>query len=353
MSRSDQSQPAIQTLIERDRIKQENKRQRTMSESMNSLSRTATVDDESDEETTTASRAKKARAEVAQSARQAELREKENERERARADAAGRRQERAGRRRVDGKSAVDVTDGTALTAHSELDQDETPRPSGSAITSPLPSSQPPSPPTLAASEKIPQKKGPGKKTKKLGNNQYTKNRDLSNPAVISSPHGKKRQLANNQGLSSGDEQMPNGDPHPTNTSNSTTKNSPGHENGTGKGVGKFGKGKHKGVNGHGAQEPRDMSIAEMARTMDGMTTFMRRAQIESAGDRTPPGSDAPSRNTEGAALAIAGVVVQSPDAVAILPATEKPFEDMTAMEMADVVQRNIEKWKLKYGDLVV
>ena len=86
-----------------DSNKPDIKRQRTVSESITSISRTATVEDESDEETATASRIKKARADAAQTARQAELREKEKERERARADAAGRRQERAGRRRVDGK----------------------------------------------------------------------------------------------------------------------------------------------------------------------------------------------------------------------------------------------------------
>ncbi|KAK5113010.1 hypothetical protein LTR85_011032 [Meristemomyces frigidus] len=327
-------------------VKQENKRQRTASESITSLSRTATVDDESDEDNPSASRAKKARADLVQLQRQAELREKEKERERARAEAAGRRLERAGRRRVDEEAG-----------------DETPKPSTSARTSPPPSSQPPSPPTFIAPDKIPQKKGPGKKTKKLGNNQYTKNRDFSNLALLSSPHSKKRQLVNNQGgASSGDEQMPNGDTHPTNTSNSTNKNSPGHENGAtvvAKGVGKFaGKGKHKaGLNGHPptAQTAQEMSIHDMNRQMDAMAMCMQRAQVEMAGDRTPPGSDmmASRFHPDVAALAgLAGGAVQAPDA-ATGASEERPFEELSSMEMADRVQRNIRKWKTKYAEEVV
>ncbi|KAK4544773.1 hypothetical protein LTR36_004022 [Oleoguttula mirabilis] len=323
-------------------VKQETKRQRTASESITSISRTATVDDESDEDNPSASRAKKARADVVQLQRQAELREKEQERERARAEAAGRRLERAGRRRVEDEAA-----------------DDTPKPNPSARTSPPPSSQPPSPPTFiaTATDKIPQKKGPGKKTKKLGNNQYTKNRDLSSLALLSSPHSKKRQLANhNGGASSGDEQMPNGDANPTNTANS--KNSPGHENGgtiVVKGVGKFaGKGKNKaGINGHApaAQTAQDMSIFEMKRQMDAMTVYMQRAQVEMAGDRTPPGSDlmASRFHPDVAVLAgLAGGAVQAPDAAAAT--AERPFDELSSMEMADHIQRRIAGFKAKFTD---
>lgn len=85
-------------------IKQEHKRQRRVSESIPSVSKNSLEDDtDDDNENTLGSRTKKSKAEAAQSARQAEQREKDKERERARAEAAGRRQERAGRRRQDGK----------------------------------------------------------------------------------------------------------------------------------------------------------------------------------------------------------------------------------------------------------
>jgi hypothetical protein len=88
-----------------DSTKNDIKRQRVASESMTSLSRTATANDESDEDAVSASKSKKARADAVHTARQAEQRERNGEREKARAEAAGRRQERAGRRRVDGEHA--------------------------------------------------------------------------------------------------------------------------------------------------------------------------------------------------------------------------------------------------------
>lgn len=342
-------------------VKQENKRQRTVSESITSMSRTATVDDESDDDNPSASRAKKARADAVQEQRQAELREKEKERERARAEAAGRRLERAGRRRVDGWSPGRAMGRQTLTTFSDEAADETPKQSASARTSPPPSSQPPTPPMFSAPDKVSHKKGPGKKTKKLGNNQYTKNRDMSNLGLLSSPHSKKRHLANNQGgASSGDEQMPNGDSHPTNTSNSTSKNSPGHENGVttaSKGASKFaGKGKNKaGANGHApaAQTAQEMTIPEMKRQMDAMVMIMQRAQVEMAGDRTPPGRDLMASRfpPDVSALAgLAGGAVQAPDA-AVITTAETPFDELSSMEMADRLQRTISGWMAQYADV--
>lgn len=207
--------------------------------------------------------------------------------------------------------------------------EETPRPSASARTSPPPSSLPPSPPPPIPAEKPAPKKGPGKKTKKLGNNQYTKARDLANQAAASSPHSKKRQTANNHGGSSGDEQLANGD----------SKVSPGREPVSGKG-GKLGKGKHKAANGHTpAQEPRELTVHEMERRVDLMSTYMQRAQIEMAGDRTPPATDA-------SLAGMAGGAVQAPSSAGV---GEKGFEELSSMEQADALQRGIMKWKQLYG----
>ncbi|KAK3117958.1 Histone deacetylase complex subunit [Teratosphaeriaceae sp. CCFEE 6253] len=302
------------------------KRQRTASDAILPPSLNAEADDESDGENTTASRAKKARADAVQSARQAELRDQEKERERARADAAGRRQQRAGRRRGDEEELLD----------------ETPKPTGSERTSLPRSSQPPSPPpTFTAPEKIPQKKGPGKTVKKLGNNQYTKQRELAAQGIASSPHSKKRQLAGTGQTSSGDEHQVNGGSHPTNTSNSTSKNSPGGpENGTQKPAGKAGKGKNKLLNGlNSHKQPvavKDMSVADMERQMEAMLAYMQREQVEMA--------------NEGAALGLGGSgPAQAAAGVTSQPAVEKPFEEMSGMEMAPVVIAEIEKWKRMHG----
>ena len=289
---------------------------------------TNAIYDDSDEDpanSTSFSRAKKARAEAVQTAREADLREKEKERERARAEAAGRRQERAGRRRTD-------------------DEPEDMSKPASARTSPPPSSQPASPPANPASEKVSHKKGAGKKTKKLGNNQYTKFKDLANQGSASSPHSKKRNIASGNGTSSGDEQLANGDSHPTNTSNSTNKNSPDHGNGV---KGKFGKGKHKGVNGNGAgsvpAKPAELTLPQMKRQMELMSTFIKKAQMEAGGgDRTPSASEGLKVNE------MAGGAVQPTSAG---PVNGKGFDDMSAMEMGDVVQKNINDWQSRFDGL--
>ncbi|KAI7085069.1 hypothetical protein KC356_g6205 [Hortaea werneckii] len=293
---------------ESEDAKHDTKRQRILAESLAALSRNATIEDDSDEETPSGSRGKKARADAQQTARQAELREKEKEREKQRAEAAGRRQERAGRRRGD-----------------EPDPEETPKLSASAKTSPPPSSLPPSPPPQTTVERAPPKRGPGKKTKKLGNNQYTKarERDLAAQAAASSPHHRKRAL-NNNGGSSGDEQLPNGD---------------SNEPQTGKGKGK---GKNKVANGHAsAQEPRELTVQEMERVIDRMSLYMQQKQIEMAGDRTPPAADAGVPGMPGGA-------VQPPTSVAAGD-VERPFDELNSMEQADHIQRSIMKWKALFG----
>lgn len=260
-------------------------------------------------------RSKKARAEAVQTQRQAEVREKEKERDRARADAAGRRQERAGRRRVE----------------DELVED-TPRATTSAKTSAPPSSQPASPPVHLVPEKLSHKKGAGKKTKKLGNNQYTKLREQG--GVPSSPHSKKRQLASHGTVSSGDEQLPNGE---TNTSNSTNKNSPDHTSGgpVSKGPGRFGKNKKNGLNGNGAKGANgdgnggERTMASMNRTLEAMSRSIAAAQLELAGSGV-------------------GGAVREPGG----GGGDRPFEELSAMEMADVVSRGIYEWQTRWAHMV-
>ena len=323
------------------------KRQRTGSESGTASARKALSEDESESEhlPANASKSKKARAEAAQSARQAEVREKEKEREKARTEAAGRRQERAGRRRADDDPA-----------------DETPKPT-STRPSPPASSQPASPPAQAAPEKVSHKKGAGKKVKKLGNNQYTKLREQG--ITPSSPHSKKRQLAKDATVSSGDEQHAgNGETH---TSNSTSKNSPDHvppTNGVNGHAGgkKFGKGKKGGVNGgpNGAShkagagalwglENGERTLASMSRGIEAMARSVAAAQVEMAGSWTPNGQHG---NGNGKGGPVQAPTSEPMGAGGGLSGDSKVPDDLSAMEMADLVSREIHEWQTRFGHLV-
>lgn len=302
------------------------KRQRRASELQPSNLRRNSPDGDSDEDPTTGSGSKKSKGDTSQSARLSEAHEKANDRAKARAEAAGRRQERAGRRRAD-----------------EEAMEETPKPSNSAKTSPPASSQPGSPHDGNAPEKVSHKKGAGRKTKKLGNNQYTKIREQA----ASSPHGRKR---NGAGTSSGEENATNGDSnHLPNGSNGAGKNSPDHTVGV---KGRFGKGKHKAVNGHMArhEDPADLTVSMMKRRMEAMASFIARAQTETAGgDRTLSGQTGTATTNEGG---LAEGAVQSPDVqesgVGVDPTK---FERMSAMEMADVVSRSITGWHSQFDHL--
>lgn len=252
------------------------------------------------------------------SSRQADAREKEKEREKIRAEAAGRRQERAGRRRADDEP-----------------EDETPKPSTSAKTSPPPSSQPASPPETNGTENIAAKKGGPGKRKKLGNNQYTnKARDAS------SPHGKKRNL---NGTSSGEENLANGDSHHDSAA-VTRKSSPDHAP-TGKG--RF-KGRGKGFNGNGAkhEDPADLTVAGMKKRMELMSAFIARAQLELSGEKTP------SHELGSASPAGVGGAVQAPTVRSTPGPGSKAFDEMSALEMAQVVSGSIAGWHRQFDHLV-
>jgi len=334
------------------------------------MTRNALPGEESDDETNgggVMSKAKKARADAVQTARQSELREKEKERERTRAEAAGRRQERAGRRRVDGASRS--LQKNFKVAHADMREieaepaDETPKAGATAKISPPASSQPPSPPTFAVPEKVSHKKGAGKKVKKLGNNQYTKPRDPSTQPPPSSPHNKKRPLANHpQAADSGEEQG-------AVTGGGDAKLSPGaHDNGNGNaagigragGPGRFAKGKGKtGLNNgpharhhpnNNNDEPVERTFANMKRSMDGMMAFMQRHQVDMAaggGDRTPPddvAAAARGSSRDG--------VVRKGQEQEREQEQGRPFAELSSMEMADVVARSITKWNALYAQHV-
>jgi hypothetical protein len=318
-----------------------------VSESGLLLSRNATIEDESDddgEEGSFGGRSKKAKADAAMTARQYEQREKDVERERARAEAAGRRQARAGRRRQDGESRTVRLKAirTSLTdPPTEGELDDVPKLGGSASqASPPPSSQPESPPPTTTQEKLSSKKVAGRKVKRLGNNQYTKHRgeaptSAGNGNGISSPHSKKR--TNTSHTSSGDEHaLTNGNaesnststpdlPLPSVTSNGNTTTTNGTAIATGKGTGRWGKGKKNALlNGSSkATEPAELTIPGMAKNLDFMILFIHRAKSEVAADRARLGAErSPGERAEG---------------------------ELEAMELAEELTRGIREWQGRFS----
>jgi hypothetical protein len=312
-----------------------------VSESGLLLSRNATIEDESDddgEEGGFGSRSKKAKADAAMTARQYEQREKDVERERARAEAAGRRQARAGRRRQDGEFRIVEPKSirTSLTNPlTEGELDDVPKLGGSASqASPPPSSQPESPPPTTTQEKLSSKKVAGRKVKRLGNNQYTKHRGEAPTSAgngISSPHSKKR--TNTSHTSSGDEHaLTNGNAESNSTSTpdlplpSITSNGNTATNGTatGKGGGRWGKGKKNALNGAAkTTEPAELTIPGMAKNLDFMIMFIHRAKSEVAADRARLGAErSPGSRAEG---------------------------ELEAMELAEELTRGIREWQGRFS----
>jgi hypothetical protein len=318
-----------------------------VSESGLLLSRNATIEDESDddgEEGSFGGRSKKAKADAAMTARQYEQREKDVERERARAEAAGRRQARAGRRRQDGESRtvrLKATRTSLTDPPTEGELDDVPKLGGSASqASPPPSSQPESPPPTTTQEKLSSKKVAGRKVKRLGNNQYTKHRgeaptSAGNGNGISSPHSKKR--TNTSHTSSGDEHaLTNGNGNAESNSTSTpdlplpaiSATSNGNPttatNGTGKGTGRWGKGKKNALlNGSlKATEPAELTIPGMAKNLDFMILFIHRAKSEVAADRARLGAErSPGERAEG---------------------------ELEAMELAEELMGGIREWQGRF-----
>lgn len=307
------------------------KRQRTGSESPNppSTLNTGSLDADSDDDGIHPKSNKKARSAAAEVLRQREAKERERMRDEKRKEAAGRRSERAGRRRADGTLDQDEkTRPIHLTIRAESDPlDETPKPMG---TPNLPASQPPSPPGSAPpmAPGSTHKRGTAKKQKRLGRNQYTAAKATSHPADAASV---------NPNASSGDD--------PTNNSTSDSKNSPSSNTETpavatsapppkAKG-GKWG-GRAKNPRQAAIQEAeiatkdnRDsksqMTITDMKKRTGMMMDYIAKAQVDMAGDRTPLGSQMQAEKSA-------------------------EFKELSSREMMDVLTRHIMTWQKEYAN---
>ncbi|THV77215.1 hypothetical protein D6D19_01616 [Aureobasidium pullulans] len=293
--------------------KHEIKRQRTGSESPNppSTLNTGSLDADSDDDGTHPKSNKKARSAAAELIRQREARERERTRDEKRKEAAGRRSERAGRRRADESDPLD----------------DTPRPMGTPVLS---TSQPPSPPASATplAPESSHKKGTGKKQKRLGRNQYSAAKAPANTsdanAASTNPNG-----------SSGDD--------PTTNSTTDSKNSPSSNNETPAVTlappakpkpGKWG-GRAKNPRQAAIQESEivmkdnrenksQMTITDMKKRTGMMMDYIAKAQVDMAGDRTPLNPQLQAQ--------------QPPD-----------FKELSSREMMDVLTRHIMTWQKEYG----
>lgn len=211
-----------------------------------------------------------------------------------------------------------------LTRDAEPEPSETPKPANRP--SPPPSSQPESPPPSSAPEKASHKKGaaPGKRVKKLGNNQYTKHRveAPTSAGITSSPHSKKRQPAHTAQSSSDEQHQTNGDA----PNSGTPDHLPNPK-------GKWAKGNKKNAHLNGAlgvvpgKDQVEKSIPNMARALEGMAAFISRAQMEVAADRARLG-DSSRSGSSSERNGVGG----KPD----------------AMEMAENLTRGIREWQERF-----
>jgi hypothetical protein len=252
-------------------------------------------------------------------------------RDEKRKEAAGRRSERAGRRRVDGTlEPDDQARPTGLTVDAESDPlDDTPRPLG---TPNLSASQPPSPPASAPplASGSSHKKGTVKKQKRLGRNQYSAAKATSNPTDSTSV---------NPNASSGDD--------PTTNSTSDSKNSPSSNNETPtiatavplpkSKPGKWG-GRAKNPRQAAIQEAEivikdnrenksQMTITDMKKRTGMMMDYIAKAQVDMAGDRTPLNAQQLQEEAQ----------------------KSEDFKQLSSREMMDVLTRHIMTWQQEYA----
>ncbi|KAL1296671.1 hypothetical protein AAFC00_000151 [Neodothiora populina] len=312
-----------------DELRHEVKRQRTNSESpdppstMHTASNMADSDDDNATRTS-AGTSKKARSVAGESHRQKELieRDRAQTREAQRVEAAGRRQQRAGRRRGDEEAIED-----------------TPKPESAIVLTP---SQPPSPRDFAPPQApgSSHKKGGNRKTqKRSGRNQHTKDRDFSLKDA-DSPHRPTSQARAQ--TSSGED--PQSTTAAESNSASHSKNSPSsvHEAvAPVKSKGSKAKGKNArhlaaDADVNEEREKDGMSLNDMKKATTLMIDYINKAQIEVTGVR------APATHT----LAIKGGPVRDPDTTR----SQDRFNEMTSREMMDVLTKQIVAWQREYSE---
>lgn len=325
------------------RDQQDTKRQRKNSGSIETGStlNAASVDPdaESDEDATSGSRSalKKARAQAAELQREKDRREQEKNRVQQRAEAAKGRQARAGRRRADGESDPVIVRLHALSP-AESESVETPKLEPTPL--PPPSSQPPSPPTIELNPPSSSHKKGGKKAKRQGRNQYTKEKDTTSPS--------RKATASN---SSGDENKSKPVEAATATATSSTaapsKTSP---NGSGqeapapvvKGKGRW---KGKGRNAAAAsdsdskKDKSELTLKDMDRATQLMLDFL---------ERNVPQQHIVTGHSMLRHASTPGMYGVSTNSSSVASVPDKPDDQLSSAEWADKLRTNIAEFRREF-----
>ncbi|KAG8625103.1 hypothetical protein KVT40_006854 [Elsinoe batatas] len=336
------SRKGKRTRDESEDVKIDIKRQRTGSESLDTTLNAASLDFDSEDENgvPTKSAIKRARAAAAETARQKEMRERDRVREAAREEAAGRRQARAGRRRGD-------------------EEDDLPRlPSGQPTKDSPAASRQASPPEIEVTMPSSSHKK-GKKPKRTGRNQYTKDREREAARQQERETSPRSAKGNSASSSGGEEGKLDTAQSGGNASTGSGKYSPASLSAEGQHPISNGeskshkKGKH---NGKGKKEERDKErernknpLPEMERQTSWMLKFIGRYQAERASRPDPPfgfGLMAPSlvqrlsqgRMVEGQGLVRKGTPTSHP-----LSAGEESIEGKSKEELGLMPKDEFEK----------
>ncbi|KAI9845068.1 MAG: hypothetical protein M1837_005072 [Sclerophora amabilis] len=313
------------------------KRQRTTSGSptisqsnSHSTSHLADSDEEegSNKNNTTAG-GRRIRGAAARNHRDKELRDRERDKEKDKVEAVGRRKGRAERRRGDDAELVDdvPSSESAFT-----------KPAASTSQDPPSSSQPQPgtpPPNIQASTSTPSNRKTGRppaRRGRVGRNQYTKDRDPPD------------QSARDRDISLNRSQSRDGF-----ASEETTNGVNGMQN-------------HHGTNGETAKvnkqkytHPQRTTMNEMKRRVSAILEFISKTQVEMAGERTPPSAAA------GAATSMVKNLAETLPGFSIngtsngseksnsTDTPEKPFNELSSLEMMDVLTRRLVLWQKDYG----
>lgn len=246
--------------------------------------------------------AKKIRGAAARNHREKEMRE---ERERSRLEAKKKREGRAERRRVDDS---DPAEELPLARVSMTKSTETP----TQNLDPPASSQVATPDTPPANQ-LPtssHRKGgrpPNSRKGKLGKNQYTKDRDLQDGDDHSPGRSQSRDVVRNE--------------------------ENGHPSG--------GKGSiNEGKSGKSKASSSKITMSDMKKRAAGLLDFISRTQIEMA------------KETVDGDMIVKNPVVEAPEGIPTIKigeSNENAFENLSCLEMMDVLAKKLIKWQNEFG----
>ncbi|KAI9664286.1 MAG: hypothetical protein M1829_005841 [Trizodia sp. TS-e1964] len=266
---------------------------------------------------------RRVRGAAARNHREKELRDKEKEKERA--DAAGRRNGRAERRRGE---ESDPSDEYAVSNKSTTAADQG-NPPIEAIEVPLETPDTPTPPAVppAPSNTSHRKTGrPPARKGRVGRNQYSKDREGYHEFNgIGSP-GRSRSRDRRDDTPYG----PTGNVNPHQNLNSE--------------AGKPSKPRY--------MNPHRTTMNDMKRRVANILDFISRTQLELAGEKTPPAA------IEGAASALMRGIADGLPMITVNDGgekslageiTEKEFSQLTSLEMMDVLTRKLVLWQKDFG----